>query len=62
MIIKTTSDIRNMTYEYYIKQPKHMVEFKLKMIIAKNPHLINTLDRRINHPLIRKNSHIPFNN
>ena len=24
-----------MTYEYYIKQPKHMVEFKLNMIFAK---------------------------
>ena len=51
-----------MTHEYYIKQPKHMVEFKLNMIIAKNPQLINTLDRHINHPLIRKYSHIPFNN
>ena len=51
-----------MTYEYYIKQPKHMVESKLNLIIAKNPHLINTLDRRNSHPLIRKYSHIPFNN
>ena len=61
MITKTISDIRNMTYEYFIKQPKHMVEFKLNMMIAKNPHLINTLDRRINHFPIRKYSHVPFN-
>ena len=60
MIFKTISDIRNMTYQYYIKQPKHIVEFELNMIIAKNPHLISTLDRRINHPPI-KNSQIPFN-
>ena len=62
MIINTISDKRNMTYEYYIKQPKHMVEFKLNMILAKIPHLINTLDRRFNHPPIRKSCHIPFNN
>ena len=59
MIIRTISDIRNMTYEFYIKQPKNMVEFKFNMNIAKNPHLINTLDGRINHPLVRKYSHIP---
>ena len=62
MIFKTISDKRNMTYEYYIKQPKHMAEHKLNMINAKKPHLINTLDRRIYHPLIRKYFHIPFSN
>ena len=62
MILKTLSDERNMIDEYYIKQPKHMVEFKLDMIIDKNPHLINALDRHVNHPLIRKYSHIPLNN
>ena len=51
-----------MTYENYNKQPKHMVEFKLNMIIAKKAQLINLLDRNKNHPLIRKYSHIPFNN
>ena len=39
-----------MTYEHYIKQSKH--EFKLNMIVAKNPHLINILDSFIIHPLI----------
>ena len=61
MINKTFSDLRNLTYKYYNKQPKHMVEFKLKMIIAKYRHLINALDRRVNQPLIRKYSHTPFN-
>ena len=51
-----------MTYEYYFKQPKHMVEVKLNMIIAIYPHLINTSDRRINHPPVRNYSHIPFKN
>ena len=49
-----------MSYEYYIKQPKHMVEIKLNQILARNPHLINSLDRRVSHPFIRKYSHIPF--
>ena len=40
----------------------HSVERRINMIIAKNPQLINSLDRNTNHPLIRKYSHIPFNN
>ena len=39
-----------------------MCERKTIMIIGKNPHLINSLDRNKNHPLIRNYSHIPFNN
>ena len=34
MIIETISDIRNMTYGYYIKNPIHMVERRLNMINA----------------------------
>ena len=48
--------------EYYIKQPMQILELNLKMIINNNPHLINVLDRSINHPLIRKYSNIPFMN
>ena len=51
-----------MTYEYYINQPMSMCERKINMNIARNPHLINSLDRNKNDPLIRKCSHIPFNN
>ena len=51
-----------MTYEHYNKQPMPMVELKLKMIFAKNSNLINSPDRTINHPLIRKYSNNPFNN
>ena len=62
MIIKINSEIRNMTYKYYISNPMHMVERRLNMIIAGNPNLIGVLDRRVNHPLIRKYPHTPFNN
>ena len=50
-----------MTYECYIKQPMQIVELKLDMIIDNNPHLINALDRKVNHPSITKNRNIPFN-
>ena len=62
MTIITISDKCNMTYENYIQQPMQMCERNINMNIAKNPELINSLDRNNNHPLIRKYSHIPFNN
>ena len=62
MTINIISDRCNMTYEYYINQPMNMCERKVNMNIARNPHLINSLDRNKNHPLITKNLHIPFNN
>ena len=52
----------NVTYEHYINQPMSMCERKTNMIIARNPQLINSLDRNKNHPLVRKFYHIPFNN
>ena len=55
-------DLCNITYEYYFNNPMHMVERLLDMIIARNPQLINSLDRNKNHLLIRKCSHIPFIN
>ena len=50
----------NITYKYYINSPMSMPEIKKNMVIAKNPQLINLLDRNKKHPLIRKSSHIPF--
>ena len=38
------------------------VELRLNMIIAKTLHLIKSPNRYINHPLLRKHSHIPFKN
>ena len=39
----------------------HMVERGINMIIFREPHLNNALDRGVSHPLIRKYSRIPFN-
>ena len=61
MNIQTISNRRDMTYEYYFFQPMSMCEKKINFNIAKNPHLINSLDRNKNHPPIRKYSHISFN-
>ena len=56
---KITINIRmNMTYENYITQP--MGGKQINMNISKNPHLIISLERNKNHPLIRNFSHLPF--
>ena len=50
-----SSSIRDyMTHDYYIKQTMSMCENRLNQILAKNPKLINCLNRQSNHPLIRK--------
>ena len=54
MNITFISDLRNMTYQHYISQPKSMLDWKLnEKISTRNPELIKTL-RNISHPLIRK--------
>ena len=45
MTINIFSDRCNMTYEINIKQPMSMCERKTNMNIARNPQLINPLDR-----------------
>ena len=62
MIDTTINDKRNMTHEHYLKQPMQAVELKLNLIIARNPHLIKSLIRYINHPLNKKYPHLPLNN
>ena len=62
MTINIISARCNITYEIFINNPMPMVERRINFIIAKNAQLINSLDRNKNHPLIRKYSHIPFNN
>ena len=59
MTINIISDRCNMTYEKYINQPMSMCERKINMNIARNPQLVNLLDRNENHPLIGKYSHFP---
>ena len=56
--IEKISDKESLSYEHYIKKPIHMFERRLNMIISRKPHLINALDISVNHPLIRKVSHI----
>ena len=58
MNIETIIGKRNLTYEHYIKQPMQMVELRLNMITAKNQQLIKSLDRIVNHPLIKKHSDV----
>ena len=62
MSIKSLKDRRNMTYKHYMNQPMQSVEIRINMVIAINPQLIILFNRNKNHPLIRKFSHIPFNN
>ena len=47
-----------MTPELYKNMPMSMIERRLKIIIAKNPSLIKSLDQATYHPLIRKYSHM----
>ena len=60
MNIKTNTNKRCMKYEHYIYQPMQAVEIKLNEIIARNRHLIQSLDRTSINPLIRKCSLIPL--
>ena len=57
MIITFITDLRNMTYEHYLKQPKPMIEWVLNKELYKNPKIIKTF-RNILHQLIRKNKYI----
>ena len=49
--------IRDMTYEYYLKQLKSMCDWKINQIKATNPQLVKCLDRKVS-PLVEKYSHI----
>ena len=62
MTINLINDRCNLTYDFYMNLPMSMVERQINFNIAKNPHLINTLDRTKNHPLLRNFSYKPFNN
>ena len=60
MIINTISCLCNMTYKSYLNNPMSVLERRINFIISKNPQLINALNRKKNHPLIRKYNQIPF--
>ena len=61
MTVNSIHDRCNTTNRENPKLPMHSVERNINMFIAKNRHLITSLNRNKNHPLIRKYSHIPFN-
>ena len=60
MIIKTISDIKKMTYKLYLDNPMPMIKKRLNIMISRNPNLINLFNRHQNHPLVRKSSHVSF--
>ena len=60
MNITFITDLRNMTYEHYIKIPKSMLEGTIFKKIANIPKLIKAFNINTNHPLIRKYSHIIY--
>ena len=43
-----------MTYDFYIKDNMHAVEWKINAMINKNKSLIHEFDRNWKHPLNRK--------
>ena len=58
MNIVFITDLRNMTYEHYLKIPKPMIEWTIIKKLANNPKLIKAFNINTYHPLIRKNRHI----
>ena len=60
MNIIATVDKLDMSYEFYITQNMHEVEWKLNAVVNKNKILFNELDRIKRHPLIKKSSYVPF--
>ena len=58
MTITFISNIRSMTYETYLERPKSMLEWRLIMMLAKDPQLVKKLGNS-SHPLIRKYRYLP---
>ena len=54
-------DKKDMTYDFYNKPNTCALDWKFNSMINKNNSLINKLDRRKHHPLIRNFSNVPFN-
>ena len=58
MTLTFITSFNNITYEYYLKQPKSMLEGRLIEKLARNPKLIKAIDRTLSHPLIREYSNV----
>ena len=59
MNILIVNDRMYMTYDFYLKQPKSMLEWRLHKKLGRNPNLINSLNRFHIQPLIQKYSYFP---
>ena len=58
MNIAFISNLRNITYDYYLQIPKSMLEWTMIKKLATNPQLIKAFNINTFHPLIRKYRHI----
>ena len=58
MNIEFVLNLRNITYEEYLKIPKSMLEWTLIRKLASNPKLINAFNINSHHPLIQNYRHI----
>ena len=58
MNIVFISDLRNITFEYYLKMPKSMLEWTIIKKLANNLKLIKIFNINTYHPLIQKYRHI----
>ena len=52
------TNINNITDEYYLKQAKSMLEWRLIENLARKPQLIKAFDRILSHPLFREYSNV----
>ena len=52
----------DMSYDYFIEHDMHAVEWELFSMNIKDKNKINKLNRNSRRPLIRKHSHVPFEN
>ena len=58
MNIQFISNLRNMTYRYYLQIPKSMLEWTIIKTLANNLQLTKAFNIYTYHPLIRKYRHI----
>ena len=58
MTLTLLTNSKNLTYEYYLKQPKSILQRRLTEKLVRNPKLIKALDRTLSNPLIREYSNV----
>ena len=51
------TNLNKITNEYYLKQSKSMLQWRIIEKLAKNPKLIKAFDKIHSHPLIREYSY-----